>query len=184
MPMTSCTRIQYERSSLTTKFINLAEDGHFFELYKSHPYFVDVLEWVEGIRPLEAIRHNHCEHDFRRNILPALLKRLKDEGLLRIVGGTYSSVYSDVILKGTDCDPFVDCEIAASQIDTLLQRAFETHQAPKLDVVRTKASPEQIRDWRRKLIHIFEEIEDHDDPDGVPFVLNLLSLKETVHEKH
>ncbi len=184
MPMTSCNRNEYDHRCVSTKFIDVSEDGHYFDLYKSYPYFVDVLEWIEGIRPITAIRHNHSDEEFRKHILPNLLKRLNSEGLLRVVGGSFVTVYSDVILKTGKCDAVDECEIAASQLDTLLQRAFDSRHKPKLDIVRTKASPEQIRDWRRKLIHIFEEIEDHDDPDGVSFTVNMLSLQEAIETNH
>lgn len=166
-------------SYIQTKVINLGEDGHYFALYKAHPYFVDVLEWLEGIRPFTAIRHNYSSDEFRENVLPDVLCALKREKLVKGVYGQLKPVYGDVLVKNMPRDPILRCEVIAAQLDILLRRAFEDMQTLKLDIVRTKASPDQIRDWRRQLIHIFEEIEDHDDPDGVPFVLNMVSLKET-----
>lgn len=171
-------------SYIQTKVINLGEDGHYFALYKAHPYFVDVLEWLEGIRPFAAIRHNYSDDEFKENILPDVLCALKREKLIKGVFGNLHPVYSDVLVKNTPRDPIVRCEVIASQLDILLRRAFEEMQNLKLDIVRTKASPEQISDWRRQLIHIFEDIEDHDDPDGVPFTLNMLTLKEVTSQQH
>jgi hypothetical protein len=184
MPISACAQKQFEKRRVATKYVDLAEDGHYLELYKSYPYFVDVIEWVQRIRPIEAIRHNHNYGHFQRCVLPRILERLREEGFLRVVGGVMAPVYADVILRTDGCDAVVVGEVAQSQLDTLLRRALDTRKKPKLDVVRTKASPEQIRDWRRQLIHIFEEIEDHDDPEGVSFTLNMLSLQESIETSH
>ena len=55
-------------------------------------------------------------------------------------------------------------------------RSIHANNPLRLDVFRMLDSPEQIKEWRRRIMIIFEEIKDHNDPEGLPFTLNLLTL--------
>jgi len=59
-----------------TCVLDLEKDVLHMGLYRAHPYFTDVLEWLEGIRPFSSIRHNHSEDYFSENVLPSLLSDL------------------------------------------------------------------------------------------------------------
>lgn len=133
-----------------TRVIDLEKNAAHLELYKAYSYFIDVLEWVEGIQPFTAIRHNHD-----------------------------ADVFADaVLLRNLSRDPETSFEIVSERVDTLLMCSFHAKNPLRFDVARTLASPEQIKEWRRGLLMIFEEIEDHDDPEGSPFTLNLLTLQD------
>lgn len=165
-------------SDFRTCVLDLEKDVLHMGLYRAHPYFTDVLEWLEGIRPFSAIRHNHSEEYFSENILPSLLKALKKQRLVKNSFGKPLPVYDGVLLRNVPRDPQTCAEIATEQVENLLMRALTAKNALRFDVVRTSASREQIKEWRRRLLLIFEEIEDHDDPEGVPFTLNMLTLED------
>jgi hypothetical protein len=170
------------RADLCTDFrtcvLDLKKDVLHMGLYRAHPYFTDVLEWLEGIRTFSAIRHNHSEEYFSENVLPSLLKALKKQRLLKNSFGKPLPVYDGFLLRNVPRDPQTCAEIATEQVENLLMRALTAKNPLRFDVVRTLASREQIKEWRRRLLLIFEEIEDHDDPEGVPFTLNMLTLED------
>ena len=53
-----------------TCVLDLEKDSLHMGFYRAHPYFTDVLELLEVIRPLSAIRHNHWEEYFSLKIYP------------------------------------------------------------------------------------------------------------------
>lgn len=161
-----------------TRVLDLEKNAAHLELYKAYPYFIDVLEWLEGIRPFSAIRHNHGADVFTETVLPNLMTLLKRERLIRTTFGQSKPIWDAVLLRNVPRDPDTCFEMVSEQVDTLLMRSLHAKHPLRFDVVRTLASPEQIKEWRRRLVMIFEEIEDHDDPEGLPFSLNLLTLQD------
>jgi hypothetical protein len=161
-----------------TRVLDLDKNGVHLELYKAYPYFIDVLEWLEGIRPFSAIRHNHDADVFTDAVLPKLMTLLKRERLVRTTFGQPKPVWDAVLLRNVPRDRETCFEVVSEQVDTLLMRSIHAKHPLRFDVVRTLASPEQIKEWRRRLVMIFEEIEDHEDPEGSPFTLNLLTLQD------
>lgn len=163
-------------SANTVKVMNIGEDGHDFDLFKTFPFFIDVLEWLEGTRPYQNIRHTFTEGEFRKSILPTLLKRLQSERLIRSEHGHLTPTHDAVVLKNMPRDPWIHCEMAANQLDGTLKRCLDERRAPDFEMARTKAKPEKIADWSRQLRNLLAEIDDHDDPCGVPFSLSALSV--------
>ena len=161
-----------------TRVLDLDKNGAHLEMYKAYPYFIDVLEWLEGIRPYCAIRHNHEANVFTDAVLPSLMTLLKRERLVKETFGKPKPVWDAVLLRNVPRDRETCFEVVSEQVDTLLMRSLQAKHPLRFDVVRALASPEQIKEWRRRLVMIFEEIEDHDDPDGSAFTLNLLSLQD------
>lgn len=159
------------------KVMDLGEDGHDFYLYKTFPYFVDVLEWLEGTRPLQNIRHSFSLENFRVRVLPILLARLRLERLVRKEDGRLVPSHDAVALKNMPRDPWIHCEIATSAIDKTVERCLGRRLCPTFETVRTKASPQVIADWKRRMSELFAEIDDHDDPHGVSFTLNVLGVE-------
>ena len=160
------------------KVMDIGEDGHDFELFKTFPFFIDVLEWLDGGRPFQNIRHTFAESDFKARILPNLLKKLRRAKLVRDEQGQVVPTHEAVLLRNMPRDPWIHCEIASSQIDETLKRCLEESQAPVFESVRTKAKLEMITDWKRRLSNLLAEIDMHDDPDGIPFSLNILKIIE------
>ena len=160
------------------KTMDIGEDGHDFELYKTYPYFVDVLEWLHGTRPYQNIRHGFGEAMFRVCVLPQLLTRLRVARLIRKENGRFLPCYEDVILRGMPRDSWVNCEIAVAHLDENVKHCLDRCIAPSFETARTKAQPSVIAEWQRRLSNLFAEIDEHDDPHGADFSLSLFGITE------
>ena len=66
-----------------TRKLDLSCDNTVLDLYLNFPFFPDVLDWLAGVRPYANIRHGFEAKEFREEVLPSCLRRLKREKLVQ-----------------------------------------------------------------------------------------------------
>lgn len=156
--------------------IDLSQEGSHLDLYLKFPFFPDVLDWLAGMRPYANIRHGFEAKEFRKEILPSCLRRLKREKLVQFTSvGRLISV-DRVSLQNAPSDAYSVCDRISQETDLLLLRAFNCTHQPRFQLVRTRATPEKVREWTMRLDALFEEMDRNDEPHGDDLTIQLATL--------
>jgi len=171
--------LQSERLPLTARIriLEPGEDGHDFDLYRTYPYFEDVLEWLTGTRPFANIRHAFELREFEKDVLPGCLSRMHKARLLRREGNRYVARYARATAKPFRHDYVTFSERISSDTDQFLQRVFASRITPGFDLSRSRASSEKIAEWTERLEEILDEVQGHFDPAGEPFSAHIMTLQ-------
>lgn len=163
------------RSKVRT--LDLSTGGRFLDLYLKFPFFPDVLDWLAGMRPYANIRHGFEAKEFRREILPSCLRRLKREKLVHFTSvGRLISV-DRVSVQNAPSDAYSVCDRISKETDLFLMRSFESELQPRFQVVRTRATPEKVREWTTRLDALLAEMDRNDEPHGDDLTLQLATLE-------
>lgn len=157
--------------------LDLSQEGPLLQLYLRFPFFPDVLDWLAGVRPYVNIRHGFETKEFREDILPSCLRRLKREKLVHFTSiGRLISV-DRVSLKNAPSDAYSICERISQETDLLLLRSFNSTRHPRFQMVRTRATPEKVREWTSRLDALLAEIDRNDEPHGDDLTIQLAMLE-------
>jgi len=170
-------KLRNEEPPYDERVLDLGEDGHDFDLFRSHPYFLDVLEWLAGKKDASQIRHPFSAQDWERRALPACLEHLRKVNLVRRRGTHYVPLHRHILVRECSEDPLSVCERIATHTDTFLERALTARCAADFSVVRTRVSRKFLEDWQMRLSDLLEEMQLAHDPFGVSYSAHIMTLQ-------
>ena len=138
--------------------LDLKEDHQVRKLYLEHPYFLDVLRWMNGEIGFSSIQHFHHDRQFRSRVLPDLKTEMFLLGLLKFEKAKLTPAYKRFVLQNVPSGPATQMVLAGHVYQSVLRRAGNALGDLKVGQVRTKATKEQVSDWMMKLNIIYSEI--------------------------
>lgn len=147
------------RAEGSVAVIDLSCDFKVRKLYLEHPYFLDVLRWMNKETNFENIQHNHTDRQFRSRVLPELQSEMYSLGLLKFEAGKVVPAYTRFELRNVPRGPATQMVFADHIHQSVLRRTGSGLADLKINQVRTKATKEQVSNWMMKLNVIYSEIE-------------------------
>lgn len=161
-----------KQSSADSIVIDLGKDHELRKLYLEHPYFIDVLRWLNGELSYEKIPHFHSEHQFRNSVLPELKLVLIRNNLLTMNEGKMQTAFRSVTFKNVPNGAGTQLVFANHIYQSLVRRSGCGLSNLQTNYLRTRASQAKVNEWKTKLRLLISEIESHEsEPDGESITL-------------
>ena len=155
----SCAARKLEmRAEGNVAVIDLGCDFEVRKLYLEHPYFIDVLRWMNGELNFSSIIHFHTERQFVSRVLPEMKTQMYRLGILKVENGKLTPSYRKYEFKNIPNGPATQMVFAGHVHQSILRRTGTGLADLSVQQVRTKATKEQISGWMMKLNIIYSEI--------------------------
>lgn len=159
-----------------TLTLDLAKNRELLGLYRCHPYLGEVLLWLQGKVPYEAIGHSYTNEVFKEIVLNDLLNELSFVGLVESKTGRPIEC-STIVVKDIQ-KSFHDQLTDANRIArSCLLRAEKSALGIECKEFKVKVKPELLQEALQHIEILFGNIQGDDDPSATTSTICLLGIK-------
>lgn len=148
---------------------DLSKDTEVANLYREHPYFADVLSWMNGQLEYRRISHFYSDFVFRTKVLPQLNSEMERLGLVTKQSTSHVPTFRSIELVNVPDSVHTNIAMAEKIYHGLIYRVMNSMGELKVRQVRTRVSPEVVSDLLQKIEVLVAQLESHYEPSGEPF---------------
>lgn len=161
-----------ERGTLT---LDLSKNRELLGLHRCHPYLGEVLLWLQGKVPFEAIVHSYTNEVFKEIVLNDLLDELSLIGLVDAHTGRPVECSTIVVrdVQKTFRDQLTDADRIAQ---SCLLRAEKSALGIECKEFKVRVKPELLQEALHHIEILFGSIQG-DDPAATTSTICLLGIK-------
>lgn len=136
----------------------LSRDCELRKLYFEHPYFIDVLHWMNGELEFSKIRHFYTEMQFISNVLSSLQAKMLRLGLLAMHEGRFVTKFSSYEIRETPTGVASSLLLADHLHQAVIRRVGCGLASLGIETVRLRANREKITEWQKEIERIFSQL--------------------------